>query len=62
MAIEPLTGRTRVADRYVVLEPDPDHDDDRDRDRDRGRGDDGSSNGNRGSSMRPSRTKRDAAP
>jgi prepilin-type N-terminal cleavage/methylation domain-containing protein len=23
MAIEPLTGRTRVADRYVVLDPDP---------------------------------------
>jgi len=61
MAIEPLTGRTRVADRYVVLEPDPDRDDDsRDRDRDRDRRDDGS--GDRGSGMRPSRTKRDAAP
>lgn len=37
MAIEPLTGRTRVADRYVVLEPDRDRDDARrDRDRDDG--------------------------
>jgi general secretion pathway protein H len=58
MAIEPLTGRTRVADRYVVLEPDPDRDDDW---RDRDRGDDGG--GDRGSAMRPSsRTKRHAAP
>ena len=29
MAIEPLTGRTRVADRYVMLERDPDRDDER---------------------------------
>jgi general secretion pathway protein H len=30
MAIEPLTGRTRVADRYVTLDRDPDRDDRRD--------------------------------
>jgi len=59
MAIEPLTGRTRVADRYVVLEPDADRDDDR-RDRDRNRNDDEAQD--RTGGMRSSRSKRDAAP
>jgi prepilin-type N-terminal cleavage/methylation domain-containing protein len=59
MAIEPLTGRTRVADRYVVLEPDPDRDDEHrggDRDRNDGEAKD------RTGGMRSSRAKRDAAP
>jgi hypothetical protein len=53
MAIEPLTGKTRVADRYVVLEPDRDADG---RHRDR-RDDEGARRG-----MRPSRMRGDAAP
>lgn len=58
MAIEPLTGRTRVADRYVVLEPDDDDDDDRARDRDRSRDD---ARPAMGSGMRGPRTSSDAA-
>lgn len=57
VAMEPLTGRTRIADRYVVLEPDAD--DARDRERNRGR-DDARPSG--GSGMRSSRAKSDAAP
>lgn len=56
MAIEPLTGRTRVADRYVVLEPGSD--DDRDRDRAR---DDGDAGPPLGSGMRGPRSRNDAA-
>ena len=55
MAMEPLTGRTRVADRYVVLEPDADGAGVRDRgrdDRDRGRA----------TGMRGPQSKTDAAP
>jgi hypothetical protein len=53
MAIEPLTGRTRVADRYVVLEPDRDADEGR---RDRRRDEPEARTG-----MRPSRMRGDAA-
>ncbi len=58
MAIEPLTGRTRVADRYVVLEPDPDDDDPRDRDR----REDGDQDRGTMRSSQPLRPRRDAAP
>ena len=59
MAIEPLTGRTRVADRYVVLDPD---DDDRRDDRDRTRdGDRDDARPPMGAGMRAPRTRTDAA-
>ncbi len=75
MAIDPLTGRTRVADRYVELDPDRD-DDRRDDERRRedghdgehgarrersSRGSMGSSRGSTGSSGRSMRSERDGA-